>query len=326
MPDDETRLKQLKGVVLDSKHGADRQLGALHRIMNLANIRRAGLFGALYLFLQITVLWDFHVMGLLERWRVQIRDDARHWFEALGELEALMSLAAAAHDHPDWSFPSVNASASELSTRQLGHPLLPPDTCVRNDVSVGPQGSLLLVTGSNMSGKSTLLRSLGLNAVLAHTGGVVCAVEYSGPPLVVATSMRIVDSLDDGVSFFMAELKRLKEIVDQADSFRDDQGPMLLYLLDEILQGTNSAERRIAVAQVAAHLLARRAIGAISTHDLELGEDPTLKSACNPVHFRETFSREDGQRKMTFDYRMRNGVAPTTNALALLELVGLRGV
>ena len=191
-------------------------------------------------------------------------------------------------------------------------------------LSVGPQGSLLLVTGSNMSGKSTLLRSLGLNAVLAHAGGAVCAAEYSGPPLVVATSMRIVDSLDDGVSFFMAELKRLKEIVDQADSFRDDRGPMLLYLLDEILQGTNSAERRIAVAQVASHLLARRAIGAISTHDLELGEDPMLKDACRPVHFRETFSKEDGKRKMTFDYQIRKGVAPTTNALALLELVGLR--
>lgn len=323
LPQEQPRLAKLRDIVTDIEHGAERQLKSLQNIMDLANLRRSGIFGAIYLLLQITVLWDFHVMTLLERWRVAFCKDARRWFDALGELEALASLAAAARNHPDWVFPSVDGSIEKLEAQQLGHPLLPPESCVRNDVEVGPQGAVLLVTGSNMSGKSTLLRSLGLNSVLAHAGGPVCATEYASPPLVVATSMRIVDSLDDGVSFFMAELKRLKEIVDQADGFRADDGPMLLYLLDEILQGTNSAERRIAVARVVAHLLQRRSIGAISTHDLELAGEPLLAKACRPVHFRESFEETEQGRRMTFDYQMHQGVAPTTNALVLLEMVGL---
>ncbi len=324
LPDDPPRLAKLRAVVTEGPMGADRQLKSLSQIMKFANLKRAGLFGAIYFLLQIFILWDFHAMALLEAWRVKVKKAAPQWFEALGELECLISLAAVAHDHPHWVFPDVDPKHDALKTVELGHPLLPPTSCVHNDVTLGPPGKVLLVTGSNMSGKSTLLRSLGLNAVLAHAGGPVCAKSYAGPPVVVATSMRIVDSLGDGVSFFMAELKRLKEIVDQAASFNDEQGPMLLYLLDEILQGTNSAERRIAVAKVAEHLIACRAIGAISTHDLELGDEPTLAPACEHVHFRERFEQIDGQRRMTFDYQMCSGIAPTTNALALLELVGLK--
>ncbi len=137
--------------------------------------------------------------------------------------------------------------------------------------------------------------------------------------------MRVSDSLDDGVSFFFAELKRLKAIVDQSRAIDKDSGTRLLFLLDEILQGTNSAERQIAVAQVIGHLVEQAAIGAVSTHDLELANEKQLKSCCQTVHFREQFAEVDGKRVMSFDYQLREGISPTTNALKLLEMVGLGG-
>ena len=148
-------------------------------------------------------------------------------------------------------------SADRFRARQLGHPLLPAETCVANDVEIGPAGSFLLVTGSNMSGKSTLLRAIGVNAVLAQAGAPVCAEQLSLPPVVLATSMRIRDSLETAVSFYMAELMRLKEIVDLARDANPEKDHTLLYLLDEILLGTNSKERHIAVVRVLQHLLHR---------------------------------------------------------------------
>ena len=213
-------------------------------------------------------------------------------------------------------------SPAKISAKQLGHPLL-DDGRVCNDVGVGPAGSVLLVTGSNMSGKSTLLRSLGVNVVLAQMGSVVCADEMMLPPLKIETSMRIVDSLADGVSFFMAELKRLKEIVDTAGEINDDQQWSMLFLLDEILQGTNSQERQIAVSRVVRRLIDGNAIGCISTHDLDLGQTDDLQDKCQTVHFAESFETKDGEEVMTFDYQMREGISPTTNALKLLEMVGL---
>ncbi len=219
--------------------------------------------------------------------------------------------------------PEVDASAERLQARQLGHPLLPCETCVANDVEIGPAGSFLLVTGSNMSGKSTLLRAIGVNAVLAQAGRPVCAEHLTMPPVVLATSMRIRDSLEDGVSFYMAELMRLKEIVDVARDADSRNHRTLLYLLDEILLGTNSKERHLAVVRVLQHLLERGAIGAISTHDLDLATSESLAGACRCVHFCETLHDQDAERPMTFDYRLRPGIATTSNALKLLEIVGL---
>ena len=149
---------------------------------------------------------------------------------------------------------------------------------------------MLLVSGSNMSGKSTLMRSIGVNSVLAQMGSVVCAEQMTLPPVHIESSMRIIDSLATGTSFFMAELKRLKEIVDVAGQLAKNNEKMLLFLLDEILQGTNSRERQIAVAQVVKSLIDSGAIGAISTHDLELAAAPELEQACVPVHFTEPVS------------------------------------
>ncbi|MEX2317323.1 MAG: hypothetical protein WD669_09245 [Pirellulales bacterium] len=298
-------------------------LARLARLVRFANLRRDGLFGVPYYISQIFVLTDFHVLSLMERWKQRHGGTVRRWLEAIGRTEALSSLAMLAHDNPHWSTPRVDPSAGKtIVARGLGHPLIADENCVRNDVEIGPAGTFVLVTGSNMSGKSTLLRAVGLNVILAQAGAPVCAGQLKMPPVELATSMRTRDSLADGVSFFMAELRRLKQIVDLSrESLQNSQ--LLVYLLDEILQGTNSAERHIAVCRVIGHLVAHGSIGMVSTHDLELAKSPTLSQACQTVHFRESIGGENGSEHMSFDYILRDGLSPTTNALKLLEFVGL---
>ena len=323
LPDDCPRLATLKNQMLHDKVVFRRTFRKLQRIMKLADGRRSALFGLPYVMAQILWFWDFHMLALLERWQARFGHDVKHWFAAVGELEALLSIATLARDNPTWCFAQVDAEHQTLSAVAIGHPLLPSETCVRNDVSVGPAGTLLLVTGSNMSGKSTLLRSLGVNTVLALAGAPVCAEQFKLPPVELATSMRITDSLNSGVSFFMAELRRLKSIVEQAKQLESTSGPPLFYLLDEILQGTNTAERHIAVTRVIGHLLKRHTIGAVSTHDLELADADELKDSCQTVHFRETINSGVSGETMSFDYKLRPGIASTTNALQLLKIVGL---
>ncbi|MCB1033699.1 MAG: DNA mismatch repair protein MutS, partial [Acidobacteria bacterium] len=309
------RLQRLTEALEATGATASSEIERLHRIVERSDLR----FSSLHFLVQAVTLWDFHVLAALETWQRRAGGRVRGWFEALGEWEAASALATLAHDHPSWTWPRVDPEAESLRGVGLGHPLLPPDRCVANDVEVGPPGTFLLVTGSNMSGKSTLLRALGLNSVLAQAGGPVCASSLVLPPLRLGTSIRVEDSLEQGTSFFLAELKRLKAVVDAADG----PGPRLLYLLDEILRGTNSAERRVAVQRVVEHLVEVGALGAVSTHDLELAELPELAAAVHPVHFRETLHSGEGEAPMTFDYRLREGVATTRNALKLLELMGL---
>jgi energy-coupling factor transporter ATP-binding protein EcfA2 len=315
-----TRLQQQTAA---EEGEAWREIQRLGRIADLANVR----FSEMSHFLVQSLLsWDFHVLALLERWQRRYGRGARRWFEALAEWEALASLAALAHDNPTWAFPVIENQPDgkqTLRARSLGHPLIPDTRRVDNDVTIGPPGTFLLVTGSNMSGKSTLLRAVGVNVILAQAGGPVCAAEFRMPPVALATSMRIRDSLAEGVSYYLAGLKRLKEIVQRARSQPADSGGHLLYLLDEILQGTNTAERQIAVRRVLAHLLGHGAIGAVSTHDLQLAVAPPLAGAVHAVHFRETIHSESGRQEMTFDYTLREGSATTSNALKLLEMVGL---
>ncbi len=299
---------------------------SLGKIAWRANLRRHGILFIVYLLLQFGFLWDFHIIRQLQRWKTLHGHHVRRWFEVLGQWEVLASLSQFAEDHADWVYPEVTSQPRQqacIKCQALGHPLLNHEQRVDNDVQVGPCGSVLLVTGSNMSGKSTLLRSIGMNMVLAHLGAPVCARAMSCSPMRIETSMRIQDSLADGVSFFMAELKRLKQIVDIARDYETRNDVTVLFLLDEILQGTNSRERHIAVARVIRHLIDHQAIGAVSTHDLELGRAGELAAACRPVHFRESFSTENGREIMTFDYRVRDGIATTTNALKLLRMVGL---
>jgi hypothetical protein len=273
----------------------------------------------LYIPLQMALAWDLHVAGALDRWKAASGGRLRAWFDTIGTWEALAALGVLAWDHPDWALPAVSPERSSIEATCLRHPLLPDDIAVGNDVAVGPPGTFLFVTGSNMSGKSTLLRAIGVNAVLAQAGGPVAAASMALAPVAIVTTMRVEDSLAHGVSFFLAELRRLKQVVDAADAAC---GPIVLYLLDEILQGTNTAERQIASRRVLHHLTMTNAIGAVSSHDLTLIEGSGLEAAAVPVHFSEQFSEDGGAPAMTFDYRLQPGLATTSNALKLMEMLG----
>ena len=287
----------------------------LNRILGFAELRTAA--ALLHFPIQAFTLWDFHVLFALDRWRRVAGPHVREWMDAIGELDALSALAAAWRDNPAWCMPELHETPVVVADG-LGHPLIPDERRVSNDVQVGPPGTLLLVTGSNMSGKSTLLRAIGLNTVLAQAGGCACAVRLRLPPCDLQTSIRVQDSLELGLSYFMAALARLKGVVDAAERPRD--GRVLLYLLDEILQGTNSAERAIAVRAVARHLLDAGAIGAMTTHDLNVAGEEPLKSSAVLVHFTEIV---DEQGHMRFDYRLREGLATSRNALRLMQMIGI---
>lgn len=273
---------------------------------------------------QAAVLWDVHLLASLEGWQARNGRQVRVWLDAMAETDAVCALAGLAGDNPDWVLPDIDPEARAIESVGLGHPLIGETVRVDNDVTVGPNGTFLLVTGSNMSGKSTLLRSIGVNAVLAGAGGPVCATALRMPPVDLWTSVRVSDSLAAGVSFFMAELLRLKAVVDAATAHAarsDDR--VFLYLLDEILQGTNSRERRIAARRIVGRLVGSGAIGAVTTHDLDLAENPSLARAAVPVHFREHVVRGPNGAEMRFDHLMRDGIATSTNALALMEAIGL---
>lgn len=314
-------LRRLQAELSAGGLDAPALLRRVERLLDLADLRFNTMF---YLPLQLLTLWDFHVLARLEAWQRVAGLHVRRWIEAYGELEALTALARLAHDNPDWAFPVFDAEVpAQFVARGLAHPLLPAETRVANDVTVGPPGTFLLVTGSNMSGKSTLLRSIGTNVVLAQAGAPVCAAALRLAPVRLETSMRVQDSLERGVSFFMAELERLRQVVDAAREARR-AGGTLLYLLDELLQGTNTAERQIAARTIVSHLLEHGAIGAVATHDLGLADCDELRAAARAVHFRETLHGTADGAGMTFDYVLRPGIATSSNALRLMELMGLR--
>lgn len=313
-------LRRLQAALSAAGLRADGQLRRIARVALLAEYSRS----ILAPILQFGLLWSFHVTDLAERWRRDSGAQLGPWLVALGEIEALAALAALRHDNPGWSFPEIVAGGPpRLVARGIAHPLLPPDRAVPNDVELGPPGQFMLVTGSNMAGKSTMLRALGVNIVLAQAGGPVAADELRLPSLALATSMRVQDSLAQGVSYFMAELRRLKLVVDRAEAARAGGGPACCYLLDEILHGTNSAERQVAARRVIRHLVGLGAIGAVSTHDLGLADDPSIAGAAVLAHFAEQLDGASDAAELHFDYRLRPGLAPTTNALRLMALVGL---
>jgi hypothetical protein len=314
-PSSAPRLQAILERLSAEGHPAPVCMRQLNRILGFAELRRGA--AILHFPVQAFTLWDFHVLFALERWRRMSGPRVRGWLTALGELDALAQLGTMRRDHPEWGVPEIGA-AREVAALAIGHPLIAEDRRVANDVAVGPPGTVLLITGSNMSGKSTLLRSIGLNIVLAQAGGVVCARQMSLPESDLQTSIRVQDSLELGLSYFMAALARLKGVVDAAQHERP--GRMLVYLLDEILQGTNSVERSLAVRAVTRRLLDAGAIGAMTTHDLGLAEEEPMKSAATFQHFSETL---DADGTMRFDYALKPGLATSRNALRLMKMIGI---
>ena len=302
---------------------AAQHMRRLDRILSFAEVRYSGM---LYSIVQMLFMWDHNVLCRLENWRRDAGPHVGSWVAALGQLEALAALAALAHAHPEWTFPEIaeEGESPRVEAKGLGHPLIRTEECVENDVTVGPPGTFLFVTGSNMSGKSTLLRSIGVNAVLAQAGGPVYATTMRLPLVAVFTSMRVSDSLDLGISQYMAQLSRLKLIVDAARyACEKEHQPQVLFLLDEILQGTNSAERLVAVRRIVRRLLDYEAIGAVTSHELTVPDVPQLAATADIVHFKETAKQTADGVTLSFDYRLRPGLSTSTNALKLMEMVGL---
>jgi hypothetical protein len=289
-----------------------RAMRQFRQIVGWFDLRHNGL---VHPFVDSVLMWDVHCVVALERWKSRHGQRTRSWFEAIGEAEALSSFAALAHDEPGFCFAELVVGPPKFSARALGHPLIADGRRVTNDVELPSPGSALLVTGSNMSGKSTLLRSMGLAAVMGLAGGPVCAARLVMSPLRIGTSVRVRDSLESGVSHFYAELAKLKRVLTLAEAGSD-----VLFLLDEILHGTNSRERQIGARWLLGELIRHGAIGAVSTHDEALCElSGALKEHVRQVHFREDVS----MGKMSFDYLLRPGPVASGNALRLMRSVGL---
>ncbi len=262
--------------------------------------------------IDLSLLYSVQVAYATEAWRREHGSAVRRWLEVIGEVEALLSLAAYSYEHPADPFPEFASGLACFEAQSLGHPLLPAARCVRNDVGICGETRVLLISGSNMSGKSTLLRAVGINTVLAMAGAPVRAGRLHMTPLRVGASIRVNDSLQEGSSRFYAEITRLRDIFELASD-----GPSTLALLDELLQGTNSHDRKIGAEGVVRALLNRGAIGLISTHDLAL-TDVGGRHVHN-VHFEDEF--QDG--KITFDYKLREGVVTKSNGLELMRSIGL---
>ena len=291
---------------------ASARIGGLATIVMWSEQRKNPLVGSL----QVPLLYMLLVALAAERWRRAHGRSVRAWAEAAGRFEALSSLAQHGFEHPDDSFPAFVEGRASLRAQDVGHPLIPLSQCVRNDVSLSDRPSLWLVSGSNMSGKSTLLRALGLNVVMAMAGAPVRARVLELSPLQVGASIRINDSLREGSSRFYAEITRLRQIKDLCG--RD---PPLLFLIDEMLQGTNSHDRRIGAEGILGALVEQGAIGLATTHDLALTALRGLdEGVVRNMHFEDHL--EDGQ--MRFDYKLREGVVTRSNGLELMRAVGLR--
>jgi hypothetical protein len=265
--------------------------------------------------LDLPLLYSVHAALAAERWRRHHGHAVRVWLQTIGDLEALISLSGYSYEHPDDPFPELIEGPAVFEAASIGHPLLPSAACVRNDVAIAGETRVLLISGSNMSGKSTLLRTVGINTVLAMAGAPVRAQRLRLSPLQVGANIRINDSLHEGSSRFYAEITRLRHLHELAA-----HTPALLFLLDEVLQGTNSRDRFIGAQGVIRALLGRGAIGLVTTHDLALTEiDVADGGRLRNLHFQDEL--RDG--RMKFDFKLHEGVVTKSNGLELMRSIGL---
>ena len=290
---------------------ASHAIARLSSIVNWGESRRNLIIRAV----NVPLMFSMQLAFVAEQWRKTHGSRVRSWLGVAGEMEALVSLAAYSYEHPADPFPDFTIGTAAVDSVEMGHPLIPAATCVRNDVSLLGGVGVLLISGSNMSGKSTLLRAVGVNVVLAMAGAPVRATRFRLTPLQVGASIRIHDSLQDGSSRFYAEITKLRKLFDLSGGDLP-----LLFLLDELLQGTNSRDRLIGAEGIISAFLNRGAIGLVSTHDLALTEmNGRISGRLRNLHFQEEF--EGG--RMHFDYKLREGVVTKSNGLELMRSIGL---
>lgn len=313
-----SRLAKLCQPFRDPRSAPSRQLRHLKKIFIAIGLRSNIVLGT---FLNVVMPWDFYWAGVLNRFRNNIAKYFPAWLDVIFELEALISLANFAALNPGYSFPvlreaGTSASDNQLATQKLGHPLIPDSQKVSNDFELRRVGEIALITGSNMAGKSTFLRTLGINIVLAYTGAPVNATRFSVSMFRLFSCIQINDSLQNGVSQFYAEVKRLRALL---DLLNQPHSRPVFFLIDEIYKGTNNRERLIGSRALLEELIQRHGLGAISTHDLELTTFANQFNRVKNYHFREDVVAG----RMVFDYQLRRGPCPTTNALQIMQMEGL---
>jgi len=304
-------INELKSRLINDKGiTAVEQLKKLEIILNRALNRKNMMFFPI----NVITLWDYQCMIDLEKWRRQSGLLIEEWLKVIGELEALSSLAVIRYDYPNWSMPIITEGDSIINARSMGHPLL-TNKQVYNDVTLQEPSRVLLITGSNMSGKSTFLRTIGINLILAYSGAPVCATDMTCSIFNLHTCMRTSDNLEKGISSFYGELLKIKNIL---NATKEDK--KVFFLLDEIFKGTNSYDRHIGAKMLIKQLYNNGASGLVSTHDLELGDMETEnKSNVKNFHFREYYK----DNKIYFDYKLRQGISTTRNALYLIKMIGI---
>jgi hypothetical protein len=306
------QLQQLHALLITSGQPPSTSIKRLNTLADLDDSRHNWFVRLM----DIPLLYSLQLAFALEHWRRKYGSGIEAWLRVAGEVEALSSIAAYAHEHRADPFPEFAPAEAGacFDGQDLGHPLLPADKCVRNHVSLGGRSQVLLVSGSNMSGKSTYLRVVGINAVLAMMGAPVRASHLRLSRVAIGASMRVSDNLQKGISHFYAEIQRLRQVVDLSST------QPTLFLLDEVLHGTNSHDRRVGTQGVLRTLIRNLAIGMVTTHDLALTSlEEVFPNQVRNAHFQERFEAD----KLSFDYCLRPGVVTTSNGLELMKSIGL---
>ncbi len=317
-------LAQLCLPLIEGERRPSEALRSVERVCSALSIRA---YRLVHLAVNAVCPWDLFFTDRLERWRERVRPSLPQWLDRLATLEAASALGTFASHNPSYQWPSLmeadgdgratgSSEPAGLDAQALGHPLLRPSQRVTNEIAVRGVGRVVIVTGSNMSGKSTFLRTIGLNTCLAQAGAPVGASSFTWTWVRLACCIQVSDSLEEGLSYFYVEVKRLKRILDAAG---DRSAPPVLFLIDEIFKGTNNRERLVGSQAFITALAAGNGLGLITTHDLDLTSmEKELPGIAN-AHFQETIESE----QLRFDYRLRPGPCPTTNALKLMALEGL---
>ncbi|MEW8994137.1 DNA mismatch repair protein MutS [Clostridium sp.] len=303
------KLNDIKENLFKYNGSAIEAIKKLSSISEKINIRQSN--GLIYIALNILFLWDYQCVFSLEDWKAENGDKIENWLSNIGVIEELMSLAVLVHIDENVAFPTINPSGAKIEAQDLGHPLISKDVRVNNDVSM--KENIFIITGSNMSGKTTFLRTIGINLVLAYVGAPVFSKKMECSLLDIYTSMRITDDLKNGISTFYGELIRIKEIIEGAKNNKN-----MIFLIDEIFRGTNSKDRITGADAVIRNLSKAGVIGGLTTHDVELCN----LSECSGIknyHFSEYYK----ENKIYFDYKLKVGKSNTTNAKYLMRIVGI---
>ena len=305
-------LKSIKEEISGSKRKASQSIQQLSKLMNDLD-QRNNIF--IYVILNGLFFWELRQIMRIEAWKEKIASDFPCWLNAIGEVDALNSLANFAYNHPDYTYPNFTDHPFILTAESLGHPLMHRDRCIQNDIYMEKRPFFIIITGANMAGKSTYLRTVGINYLLACVGTPVWARSMTLYPARLVTSLRTSDSLTDNESYFFAELKRLKLIIDKLNA-----GEELFIILDEILKGTNSADKQKGSLALIKQFMLLHANGIIATHDLMLG---TLVNLFPKDIRNHCFEAEIANNELTFSYQIKDGVAQNMNACFLMKKMGI---